>query len=39
VFSGAQGYVGLRRKAYRTFVSALPEVLLGWENSNPAVAE
>lgn len=29
VFSGAQGYVGLRRRAYRTFLSALPEVLLG----------
>jgi len=28
VFSGAQGYVGLRRRAYSTFVSALPEVLL-----------
>jgi geranylgeranyl reductase family protein len=39
VFSGAQGYVGLRRKAYRTFVSALPEVLLGWETSNPMVAK
>jgi flavin-dependent dehydrogenase len=26
VFSGAQGYVGLRRRAYATFVSALPEV-------------
>ena len=39
VFSGAQGYVGLRRKAYRTFVSALPEVLFRWETSKPAVAE
>jgi len=39
VFSGAQGYVGLRRKAYRTFVSALPAVLLRWENSNPVVAK
>lgn len=29
VFSGAQGYVSLRRRAYRTFVRALPEVLLG----------
>jgi hypothetical protein len=29
VFSGAQGYVGLRRRAYRTFLSALPELLLG----------
>ncbi len=29
VFSGAQGYIGLRRRAYRTFVCALPEVLLG----------
>ena len=28
VFSGRQGYVGLHRRAYRTFVSALPEVLL-----------
>lgn len=28
VFSGRQGYAGLRRRAYRTFVSALPEVLL-----------
>ena len=39
VFSGAQGYVGLRRKAYRTFMSALPEVLLRWENSKPVLAE
>jgi flavin-dependent dehydrogenase len=29
VFSGAQGYVGLRRRAYRTFFCALPEVLFG----------
>ena len=29
VFSGAQGYVGLRGRAYRTFLSALPEVMLG----------
>lgn len=29
VFSGTQGYVGLRRRAYRTFLSALPELLLG----------
>jgi flavin-dependent dehydrogenase len=29
VFSGAQGYVGLRRRAYRTFLWALPEVLMG----------
>jgi geranylgeranyl reductase family protein len=29
VFSGAQGYMGLRRRAYRTFLSALPEVMLG----------
>ena len=29
VFSGNQSYVGLRRRAYRTFVSALPEILLG----------
>ena len=34
VFSGRQGYVGLRRRAYRTFMSALPEVLL---NSEPAI--
>ncbi|HLK31599.1 MAG TPA: FAD-dependent oxidoreductase [Terriglobales bacterium] len=27
VFSGAQGYVGLRRRAYRTFVCALPEIM------------
>lgn len=31
VFSGAQGYVGLRRRAYATFVGALPEVVArGW---------
>jgi flavin-dependent dehydrogenase len=28
VFSGAQGYVGLRGRAYRTFITALPEILL-----------
>jgi flavin-dependent dehydrogenase len=27
VFSGAQGYVGLRRRAYRTFLRALPEIV------------
>ena len=27
VFSGAQGYVGLRRRAYRTFLRALPEMV------------
>ena len=31
VFSGNQNYVGLRRRAYRTFVSALPEILFGRE--------
>lgn len=40
VFSGAQGYVGLRRRAYRTFLSALPEVLLGKaQKVNTEVAE
>ena len=28
VFSGAQGYIGLRRRAYRTFLTALPQVLM-----------
>ena len=40
VFSGAQGYVGLRRRAYSTFVSALPEVLLSRRQTvNAEVAE
>jgi flavin-dependent dehydrogenase len=40
VFSGAQGYVGLRRRAYRTFLSALPELLLSaGERINAEVAE
>lgn len=39
VFSGAQGYIGLRRRAYRTFVCALPEVLLGLHRLNPEPAE
>lgn len=40
VFSGRQGYVGLRRRAYRTFVSALPEVLLSRGQAiNAEVAE
>lgn len=37
VFSGNQGYVGLRRRAYRTFVSALPEILLGRGQQTRAV--
>jgi flavin-dependent dehydrogenase len=36
VFSGAQGYIGLRRRAYRTFVCALPEVLLRIRKLTPA---
>jgi flavin-dependent dehydrogenase len=39
VFSGAQGYVGLRRRAYRTFFCALPEVLLGTRKLNGEAAE
>ena len=39
VFSGAQGYVGLRRRAYRTFVCALPEVLLGTHRLKAEAAE
>jgi flavin-dependent dehydrogenase len=39
VFSGAQGYVGLRRRAYHTFMCALPEVLLGLHRLNPEAAE
>ncbi|HEY6938730.1 MAG TPA: FAD-dependent oxidoreductase [Terriglobales bacterium] len=39
VFSGAQGYVGLRRRAYRTFFCALPEVLLGLRKLNLEAAE
>lgn len=39
VFSGAQGYIGLRRRAYRTFLRALPEVLLGWQNVSPETSD
>jgi len=39
VFSGAQGYVGLRRRAYRTFFCALPEVLLATRKLNAEAAE
>ena len=39
VFSGAQGYVGLRRRAYRTFFCAFPEVLLGSRKLNLEAAE
>jgi flavin-dependent dehydrogenase len=39
VFSGAQGYIGLRRRAYRTFVCALPEVLRGLHRLNAEPAE
>jgi flavin-dependent dehydrogenase len=39
VFSGAQGYIGLRRRAYRTFVCALPEVLLGATSISADAAE
>ncbi|HKW25540.1 MAG TPA: geranylgeranyl reductase family protein [Terriglobales bacterium] len=39
VFSGAQGYVGLRRRAYHTFVCALPELLLGPEGIKAEAAE
>ena len=31
VFSGNQNYAGLRKRAYRTFVSALPEIFFGRE--------
>ena len=40
VFSGAQGYVGLRRRAYHTFLCALPELLFACRQSlNAEVAE
>lgn len=40
VFSGAQGYVGLRRRAYRTFLRALPEMVFGGaQRMNVEIAE
>jgi geranylgeranyl reductase family protein len=36
VFGGAQGYVGLRRRAYLTFLSAIPELALNQAIPSPS---